>query len=287
MPARGSSAADDKCILKDRGVIEALVGKAALEGTDSVLEIGGGPGNISAELLRRCGRLTIIEKDPEFCAVLKERFRNERKVRILQGDALEVALPEFDKIVANTPFSILQQFFIRLIAEGMQNFKQAVLVVPYAFARKITARVNSSYFGEMSALFMAFYDTEMFALVDKEAFNPQPRVTCACVSIRPRGKESAHAKTSMILRNIFAHDTKIVKNTIVQTLWSRGNELVGRHLVKRDARTFAARIMGSMPNTLVDKKACELTNEEFGVMTAALLKWEQSTELGRNIAACP
>ena len=48
-------------------------------------------------------------------------------------------LPNFNKIVSNMPYSILQQFFMRLIKERKQNFEQAVMIVPYGFAKKMTA----------------------------------------------------------------------------------------------------------------------------------------------------
>ncbi len=53
---------------------------------DTVLEIGPGPGGLTAALVERGGRVVAIEKDPDLVPALRARFPG---ATIVQGDALE------------------------------------------------------------------------------------------------------------------------------------------------------------------------------------------------------
>ena len=52
-----------------------------------MLEIGPGPGGLTAALLQRAGRVVAIEKDRDLVPALRERFPG---ATIVEGDALEV-----------------------------------------------------------------------------------------------------------------------------------------------------------------------------------------------------
>src|SRR5262245_45218701 len=55
-----------------------------------VVELGAGTGPITAELLRRAGscRAIIVERDPDFCACLRQRFPT---AEIVEADACDLA----------------------------------------------------------------------------------------------------------------------------------------------------------------------------------------------------
>jgi 16S rRNA (adenine1518-N6/adenine1519-N6)-dimethyltransferase len=54
---------------------------------DTVLEIGPGPGGLTAALAERAGRVVAIEKDADLVPALRERFP---AITVVQGDALEL-----------------------------------------------------------------------------------------------------------------------------------------------------------------------------------------------------
>ncbi len=263
-------------MLIDENVISLIVEKADLKSSDTVLEIGAGSGNVTAELAKHQGKLFVVEKDRDLLSMLTDRFRDERNVHILAGDVLSIELPEFNKIVSNMPYSILQQFFIRLIKERRERFEQAVLIVPYGFAKKMTALPGSGDFGMISALFMAFYDVDAFAQIEKSSFDPQPRVTSVCVSIRPKDLSlSQSRKTSKLLHDLFIHYERKIRNSLIHTLWDESSDLLGKRLTKNEAEGLVDEILAGLPASLTDKKAIIMTNEEFRLLATALLSWEQ------------
>ncbi|MFW5977784.1 MAG: rRNA adenine N-6-methyltransferase family protein, partial [Halohasta sp.] len=76
--------------------------------TSHVLEIGGGPGILTDRLLAVADHVTVIERDPTFADHLREEFadaREDGRLTVIEGDALEVDLPEFSACVSNLPYS--------------------------------------------------------------------------------------------------------------------------------------------------------------------------------------
>src|SRR6185437_14897682 len=86
------------------GRIADALGAAA---GDTVLEIGPGPGGLTAALVARVGRVVAIEKDADLIPALRERVPG---ATIVQGDALELdwrALAGDRFLVAgNIPYNI-------------------------------------------------------------------------------------------------------------------------------------------------------------------------------------
>ncbi len=74
-----------------------------------VVELGAGTGPITAELLRRCGdcRAVIVERDPDFCQRLRERFP---RADVAEADAADLerllnerALEQVDHFLCGLP----------------------------------------------------------------------------------------------------------------------------------------------------------------------------------------
>ena len=95
--------------LKNPMIVNNIVAKAAIRGTDVVLEVGPGTGNLTARLLEVSKKLIAVEFDPRMVSEVQKRFEggeHERKLQIIHGDVLKVALPFFDVCVTNLPYNI-------------------------------------------------------------------------------------------------------------------------------------------------------------------------------------
>ena len=62
-------------ILKNPLVVNAVVEKAALRPTDTVLEIGPGTGNMTVRMLDKVKRVVACEVDPRMVAELQKRVQ--------------------------------------------------------------------------------------------------------------------------------------------------------------------------------------------------------------------
>jgi len=99
--------------LVDRAVLSAIVDAAELSPDDDVLEVGPGPGVLTAALAARVRSVTAVEVDPRMVALLEETLAEHENVRIVQADALKVDLlgiagRPITRIVANLPYVSMQ-----------------------------------------------------------------------------------------------------------------------------------------------------------------------------------
>ena len=85
-----------------------------------LLEIGAGTGALTDRLLAIGEQVTVVERDPDLAAFLREEFREERDrdaLRVIEGDALEVDLPRFSASVSNLPYGVSSEIAFRLLPE--------------------------------------------------------------------------------------------------------------------------------------------------------------------------
>lgn len=94
-------------ILKNPGVSDAIVDKAYLKPTDTVLEVGPGTGNLTVRILEKAKKCICVELDPRMAAEVTKRVQGkpeQRKLEVLLGDVIKTELPAFDVCISNTPY---------------------------------------------------------------------------------------------------------------------------------------------------------------------------------------
>jgi SAM-dependent methyltransferase len=96
-------------ILKNPGVAEAIVVKANLKPSDTVLEVGPGTGNLTVRILEKAKKVVAVELDPRMASELAKRVQGrpeQKKLDILLGDVIKTELPHFDVCISNTPYQV-------------------------------------------------------------------------------------------------------------------------------------------------------------------------------------
>jgi 16S rRNA (adenine1518-N6/adenine1519-N6)-dimethyltransferase len=260
----------DQHIMIDSRINEMVVNAAQITSSDAILEIGGGPGNLTELLAKHAQILYSVEKDKEYLSILNKKFVDAKNVKIIPGSILDVKLPKFNKIVSNPPYQILQSFFFRLVKENKQDFECCVMIVPNKFTKLITNNPENLDSGVLSALFYAFYDVEIIEKVPKEAFDPMPRVTSYI--IRVTKKKSNGNRLRIFLENIFLGGNKKIRNVILNALWNRGEIIINRKLTKKEARALVNEIDALKIASILDKNIFQLSNDEIRDLSKALLK---------------
>jgi len=95
-----------------------MLEKAALRGTDVVLEIGPGTGNMTVRMLERAKKVIACEIDTRLAAELQKRVQGtplQPKLQVLIGDFLKAELPFFDLCIANVPYQISSPLIFKLL----------------------------------------------------------------------------------------------------------------------------------------------------------------------------
>lgn len=196
--------------LVDRGIAERIAGYAEISSTDRVLEIGPGRGSLTEFLAARAGRVYAIEADPELARYLEDRFPN---VEVLQGDALRVDLPEYNKVVSNLPYHISTKITLRLLRNP---FDLMVLMYQREFVERMLASPGSREYGRLSVNVSYYADVEVLETVPRSAFRPMPHVSSSVVRLRPRRNRELVDESifSSISRDLFTKRRKKVKNAL-------------------------------------------------------------------------
>jgi len=191
-----------------------------------ILEIGGGPGVLTDRLLAIADHVTVIERDPDFAAHLREEFTDARKagrLTVIEGDALEVELPEFTACVSNLPYSASSEIAFRLLPLG----KPLILMFQQEFADRMVATVSDDDYGRLSVSAQHYADCEIVESVPNTAFDPQPAVQSAIVRLTPRAPDYEVDDEQFFLdfvKAIFTQRRKTIRNGIRNTAHISGLE---------------------------------------------------------------
>ncbi|MEI7826246.1 MAG: 16S rRNA (adenine(1518)-N(6)/adenine(1519)-N(6))-dimethyltransferase RsmA [Euryarchaeota archaeon] len=164
--------------LVDDQIIERILSYADIQPTETILEIGGGTGNLTRKLARRCHKLSVIEADWR----LAEKLRIIPGVEVLHGDALRVEFPSFDKTVSNLPYQISSEVTFKLLKHP---FVCGILMYQREFAERMVAAPGTKNYSRLTVCLSYKSQVEVLENVASTAFIPRPRVDSAIVRIVP------------------------------------------------------------------------------------------------------
>ncbi|MEW6748819.1 MAG: 16S rRNA (adenine(1518)-N(6)/adenine(1519)-N(6))-dimethyltransferase RsmA [Candidatus Micrarchaeota archaeon] len=223
--------------LKDQNILAIEAELADPEGK-IVLEVGPGDGRLTdAVLAKNPAKLIAIEKDPRFAQMLREKYSGSRKIEIIEGDFLEVPLPEsVDVVVGNIPYYISSGivFHLRYI-----RFGRGVLMVQKEFAEKMVAKPGERNYGRLSVTSQLAFDIKFERKVLRHLFRPPPEVDSAIIVIRPTGFRASQLQEN-IIRWLFQHRNKTVRNALLDSKMFKDEDLAAiSHYLKRRARELS------------------------------------------------
>lgn len=166
--------------LVNEAVLERIA-TAVASSTTSVLEIGAGPGNLTAYLVERVRNVVALEKDPRLLPLLRKRFGD--RLEIVQGDALAVNLSAWGPgraVVGNIPYLISSPLLFRLIGERA-DLGSVTLTVQREVADRWLATPGTKAFGIPSVLLQVYAAPRRIIEVSRTSFWPVPRVDSTVV----------------------------------------------------------------------------------------------------------
>jgi len=240
--------------LIDAQLIDRIISYANLQPNETVLEIGGGTGSLTRGLAKVCEKLVVIERDKKLIKVLSEI----EGIEVIQGDALRVAFPPFDKTVSNLPYQISSEVTFKLLGHP---FLCGILMYQKEFAERMIAEPGTKDYSRLTVCLSYRCNVEPLERVPNSAFVPRPRVESMIVKLvptAPRFDLYDEAFFHQFVRALFTQRRKKLKRALIVAAKLLNTETVGKMVAKLPQDCLARR-----PYELAPEEIASLANDIF------------------------
>ena len=236
--------------LIDNNKLNNILKFANIKDTETILEIGAGIGTMTLPMAKRAKHVIAIEKDPIISDILNRRVMAEKldNVTVLNDDALKIDFPSFDKVVSNLPYQISSPVTFKLLE---YNFKKAVLMYQYEFAKRMNAPVNTKDYSRLSVALYYRADIQIVDTLKPESFLPRPKVNSAVIELIPKTC-NLPSLFDDVTRALFQHKNKKARKSLTNSA----------HEFGWDKKKFKETVKG-VDNPLFEKKVFTLTPAEI------------------------
>ncbi len=171
--------------LNDITSLEAMLTAAEVAETDSILEIGPGPGALTELLVQSAAHVTAVEFDPALARDLPRRVSADN-LHVVHHDILTFDLttltPDY-KVAANIPYYLTSKL-VRVLSESTNRPKICILLVQKEVARRLAANPGDLSILGVTAQF--YWEISLGPIVPAKLFTPPPKVDSQIVIMHRR-----------------------------------------------------------------------------------------------------
>ena len=212
-------------LLSER-LLEHLLDEAALSREDCVLEIGPGPGLMTALLSRRCRQVLAVELDRGLEPVLSDVLQGCDNVRIHFGDILKTDVAALTReafgggeyrVVANLPYYITADILLKLTALPEPPESICIMVQREA-AERIMSSPGSKQWCALAVELQYYGKPQVLAEVPAEAFDPPPHVTSCFIRIDRHESPVVTPKNEQLYRRLIRAAFAMRRKTLANNL---------------------------------------------------------------------
>ncbi len=230
--------------MHDTAVLARIARAVASNGNETIIEIGGGHGELTAQLREAnpSSRVIVIEWDATLVAALHTAFTDDTRVDVAEGDARTV-LPRIIasegktispyRLVGNIPYYLTGRLF-RMLGELPILPSRTVFTIQKEVAERIVAA--PPHMNRLAAILQYWASPEIIMTIPNGAFTPTPHVASAVIALETRSPEPklpARISYSSFAHALFAQPRKTVENNLYAAAKKNG--------VSRDAVRTAIR----------------------------------------------
>lgn len=213
--------------LKDPNILKKIIKEINPYPDDYILEIGAGYGALTERLFPLTKNFTAIEIDRNAAQHLREIIK---EINLIEGDFLEVELEQLLdnpnqklRVVGNIPYNLTSPILFRLF-EHNKLVKDAVLMVQYEVARRITANKDRKDYGILSVLTSYFTEMKFCFKISPNVFYPKPKVDSALIHLYFRDIIITDERKKLfinIVKAAFGKRRKILKNSLSNSIFNK------------------------------------------------------------------
>ena len=179
-----------------------------------VIEIGPGYGFLTDILLiNNPKQILLIEKDYKLVLFLKQKYKNNNKIKILNNDVIKVDFSKFSdvKIISNLPYNISTKIILYLFNFN-KNISEMVFMIQKEVALKFDynlIKMNKyKFLTKIVSTFSRCFD------VSPKVFIPKPKVYSSVVKFKFNKNKFDLNKANVFSNLIFKNVRKKINNNL-------------------------------------------------------------------------
>jgi 16S rRNA (adenine1518-N6/adenine1519-N6)-dimethyltransferase len=212
----------------DQNLVRAVADAGELTANDLAIEVGPGTGTLTEELLARAGAVLAVEIDRDLAASLRERYAEQPKFELIEGDALAGkhelhadllagmakarAGGLTPKLVANLPYNIASPLVVELLLAGVELL---AFTVQKEVADRLKAKAGTDDYGPLTASVQMLAEVEVLRKLPPGAFWPPPKIDSSLVRLRRRDRLSGRgAAYGRFVQGVFAYRRKTLRKAM-------------------------------------------------------------------------
>ena len=229
--------------LIDKNIIKKILNLTKIN-NKHIVEIGPGKGALTDEIIKQKPKsLIIIEKDFKLSEILKEKYIDNKNIRIFNEDILKFDLEKIIKqksiILGNLPYNISSQILVKLIKfkKWPPKFSDLILMFQKELGEKIIASYKSLNYGRLSILTYFRLNIINKFLISSSCFKPKPKVTSIIIHFQPKKIKFNSIDISNLekVTNIFFSRKRKMINKSLKKILST-NQIKNINQIKLDSR---------------------------------------------------
>jgi 16S rRNA (adenine1518-N6/adenine1519-N6)-dimethyltransferase len=182
--------------LTDEGILERIAEAAGAARQTLAVEIGPGPGTLTAQLLRRAGAVAAVEFDARLEILHADVFGTFPEARFVYADALRTDLAALAReemarrglndavLTGNLPFQITSPLMFGLCGPG-QPWRRLAFMVQKEVADRICSPPGRKDYGILTVKLAYWWRVIERFEVGAEKFFPKPRVDASVLVFEP------------------------------------------------------------------------------------------------------
>lgn len=212
--------------LTDPAAAEKIIKAAAIEPTDTVLEIGAGLGALTIPAAKAAHRILAVETDDRIFQLLKTELLAHQiaNVDIVKQNILNLNLADLRKdytdswvVLGNLPYHISSQILFWLI-DNKQMVSRAVLMFQKELAERIASPPGNKAYGRISVMAQYCADIQKLLDIKPTHFFPRPKVDSSVLGLKFHQPPKFPAKNEQMLFRLvkaaFSKRRKTIKNAL-------------------------------------------------------------------------
>lgn len=223
---------------------------ANITSDDIVLEIGPGLGILTRLAMERAGRVIAVERDHGLCEFLRTTLPD---LELIEGDALRVEFPPFDRMISNLPYSISSPIIFRILEH---NFTSGVIMVQKEFGERMAASAGEEGYCRLSVNTYYRASCELLEVVPRTRFWPEPEVDSCIMRITPR-KSPFRVKNERLflalVDTLFQHRRKKIGTTLRKTGFASRDKIYSLPFIDERVEKLSPEEIADLANALSDE----------------------------------